>query len=298
MPTTANGTVYTTRTFTTPGGDQALWGIADDKLAAANIPVVVYTHGNSGAYNQFAATAAFAGIRNWLIDNGWAWVESAGGGGSSWGNTAARQSYSEAFAHVSSAINVGDVVVLGRSMGGLVAYWLYLYEPAISAKAVGLIVNSGTTDMTARIGPPPGDTSIRTAFGLAADGSDWSAKLEGFDPMKYPLSAWAGKKVLQLYGTADTTVPPAIHGQAWLDKYASACAAAEVDVRLGGDHSTENGSYLQTSAMAGFIGKIRSEPTTPGPGPAPAPSEVYRVEAAYLIGANGGLYPMDIMPRS
>lgn len=293
MPTTANGTSYTTYTFTTPGGDAALWAVGDRSATNADVPVVIYTHGNSGAYNQFAATGAFSGIRNWLIDNGWAWVESAGGGGSSWGNDAARRSYSEAFAHVKSSISVGDVVVLGRSMGGLVAYWLYLYEPAISAKAVGLIINSGTTDLVERVGPPPGDTSIREAFGLASDGSDWTAKLSGYDPMQYPVSAWVGKSVLQLYGTADDTVPPNIHGQAWLDKYAAACAVADRDVRVGGDHSTQNGSYLQTGAMSAFLQKVTQAPIPELPEP-PKVRNVYRVERMYMTGAGGRLYEMQM----
>lgn len=294
MPTTPNGTAYSTHAFKTPSGDQALWGVADHRLRASGVPTVVYTHGNSGAYNQFAATAAFAGTRNWMIDNGWAWVESAGGGLSSWGNAAARRSYAEAFAHVNSILNVGKVVVLGRSMGGLVAYWLFLYEPTISAKAVGLIVNSGTTDLMRRIGAPPGDGSIRSAFGLAADGSDWDSKLPGFDPMQYPVEAWSGKKVLQLYGTADTTVPPDIHGQAWIKKYAAACAFADVDVRIGGDHSTENGSYLQTSAMTGFLSRLTDAPADPFP----APSAVFKLERAYFIGENNILYLMDPVPNA
>lgn len=296
MPTTPNGITYTTHTFLTPGGDQALWAIADRYQSSADIPIVVYTHGNSGAYNQFSATGAFAGIRNWLIDNGWAWVESAGGGGSSWGNGAARRSYVEAFAHVNSTISVGDVVVLGRSMGGLVAYWLYLYEPSIRSKAVGLIINSGTTDLIKRIGPPPGDASIRSAFGLAADGSDWTTKLAGYDPMQFPVSAWTGKNVLQLYGTADDTVPAEIHAQAWLDKYADACAVADVDIRLGGDHSTENGSYLQTTAMASFLTKIRQGSITP-PIPQPVLTDLYRIESAYLVGADKRLFPLEVAPH-
>lgn len=291
MPTTAAGTTYTTRTFTTPAGEQALWGIADAHVNSKNVPLVIYCHGNSGPYNQFSTSVPYAGLRNWLIDNGWAWVESAGGGLSSWGNAAARTSYRESFDHVAANLDIGEVVVHGSSMGGLVAYWLYINEPTISAKAVGLIIASGTTDLEARIGAPPGDGSIRNAFGLAADGSDWAAKMSGYDPMKYPLEVWRGKKVLQLYGTDDTTVPGAIHGQAWLDKYSSVCAVADRDVRVGGDHSNTNGSWLQTSAFTAFLNKVA--PVREDPPPA---ADVMRVDRAYLVGANLKLYPLTSVP--
>lgn len=262
MPVTSMGTAYTTYTTTLPNGDAALYAVADAVKLTADIPLILYTHGDTGAYNQFANLSAWASMRNWLIDHGIAWVESAGGGGSTWGNAAARVSYQQAYAWVVTQIDVGAVVVLGRSMGGVVAPWLYLYG-AFASQCVGLILNSAVVGLRLRLGSPPGVNGIRTAYGLATDGSDWDAKLAGYDPLDFPAADWTGKKVLSLVGDADTTVPPSINTDMLRAHFAGYPTVDDLYVRPGGDHSQTNGTYLDVDPMAAFLTDVFGLSTPP-----------------------------------
>lgn len=283
MPSTSAGTLYTTSTATPAGGDQTLWGIANSRTSDLAIPLVVYTHGNAGGYDQFATLDAWAGLREWMIDAGYAWVESAGGGPASWGNAAARASYEAAVAHVRGVLNIGPIVVLGRSMGGLVAYWLYT-QSSFAADCVGLIVNSGTTDLSKRTT----NADVQTAYGMSGSSDPgWPAVLANYNPMQFPLTEWDAAKVLQLVGTADTTVVPADHGLAIRTLWAGRPTIDRLDVREGGDHSTSNGSYLQVAAMTAFLTDVA------GVGAA-VPRLTYDVTNAYLMGSDSQLYELTV----
>lgn len=277
MATTSAGTTYTARSFRTSDGELAHWFMDDSKITASGIPVVIYCHGNEGPYNQFFTMAAWSGLRSWLMDNGYAVVESHGGGGSSWGNDAARLAYTEAFEHVDGQIRTGPVIVLGRSMGGLVSYWLASRSP-MADRVVALIVNSGTTDLAYRVTfkNSGGAPDILAAFG-ASSLTQFYALAGEYDPMQWPADLWSTTHVMQLWGSADDTVPPDRNGAAWAAKYGSACLSLTTDVRPGGDHSSGNGSYLQTAAMTRFLVQALST------------AAALRIRARFAVGADGEL---------
>lgn len=285
MATTPNGTVYSGTSFTNSVGEQCIYVVSDAVKTTADVPLVIYCHGAGGAYNQFLTLGAWAGIRNWLIDNGWAWVEGAGGGAQPWGNPASIASYRAAYDHVASVMDIGDVVPFGRSMGGLPAISLYLLDPVISGKSVGLVENSGVQNLAAAYASGSWTSAMRTAYGASSDAT-FTANSEGSDPMTFAASLWNGKTVLQLVGDADTTVPPADHGYAMRTRYAGRPTNDLLDVRAGGDHSSTNGSYLQTNAMVEFFSLVHS--TEPPPDPVS-----YKILEAYRVGADRKLFPMD-----
>jgi pimeloyl-ACP methyl ester carboxylesterase len=289
MPTTTAGTAYTTFTATPVGGDQTRWAVADAVADDANVPLLVYCHGNSGAYNQFSTTPAWQGLREWIVDNGWAWVESDGGGGTSWGGPAARASYEAAATHVRGILDIGPIVVLGRSMGGLVAYWLYT-QSSFAADCVGLIISSGTTDLAHRyaVADSGVKAEMRVAYGAANDGA-FATNSIGYDPMLFDLSAWDGTNVLQVIGTADTTVPPSDNGLAIRALWSGHPAIDRLDVREGGDHSQTNGTYFQVPAMTTFLAEVS------GRGSA-IERVTYDVVNAYLMGPGGELYTFAPQP--
>ncbi|QDH47710.1 minor tail protein [Gordonia phage Mellie] len=286
MATTSGGTTYTVRsTDAVPAAGSIYWAVADNRIGHPDIPIVVYTHGNGGPPNQFSSYGEWKGLRDWLIDNGWAYVECTGGGATSWGNQASRDAYEAALTYVDGQIDTGKVVVLGRSMLGLVAYWLASQSSVIAPRCVGLIINSGTTDLTYRysVANTTDKANMRTAYG-AADDAEFATNSVGFDPMLFPESVWNGRKVLQMWGTADTTVPPANHAQAWIAEYGASCGLLLTDVRDGGDHSAGNGSYLQVDAMANFLLLVVREA-------APVPA-IKTITDAIYIGADG--FPRSI----
>lgn len=295
MPATSNGTPYTVRTVDLPGHGKVVWAVADALVAATDIPFVLYAHGSGGSYNQFAALPAWSGMRDWLIDNGWGWVEGTGGGTGSWGNTQAQDDYMAYLDHLDGQVDVGQLVLLGRSMGGLVTAWLYAMSP-IKDRFSGWINNSGVSTMF--VGNDAGTSSQWTTsrqwrdaiYGAYGVTNDAQLAAFGHAPESWNASVWTGKKILACYGTADYTVPWYPRGASTLRGiWAGLPDVDEISVRTGGDHSASNGSYLDVPAMSAFLASI-------GGGAVPPASRIgWRIRQAWTV-LSGKRYSIDFRP--
>lgn len=304
MPTTATGTAYTVHSHAVSGHGTCYWGVADTVAGDPNVPTLVYAHGSGGAPNNFATATQWTAMRDAVIDAGMAWVEGGGGdtdaaGAEGWGNQDARDAYEAYVAYLKTQIDVGDIVVMGRSMGGLVAVWLFLLS-TFEAETVGLIVNSGVQTLTYGTYPdanrdnwPSGyhfSPKIRNAFG-SADYTEFVTDSADFDPMGYDVDLWDGKNVLQLVGDADTSVPPQSRGAYPLRAvYEGHPAIDQLYIRPGGDHTASNGLYLEVPTMMNFIYDVAgiTPPVTP------VDPVIYRRIAKYRI--TGGKY-YELTPR-
>lgn len=290
MPSTSNGTAYTVTTSTTTGYGTCLVAVADAHRSDQGIPTILYAHGSGGAYNQFMTLAAWTTMREWLIDGGCAIVEGGGGltdsaGAENWGNPDSGNAYIAYLEWADTQIDIGPVVPFGRSMGGIVVPRLYL-DSSISSRCAGLLVNSGVQTLT--YGTVGSDTTIRPTwqfFGTkvfdaygATNQSTFTTLSHDCDPMNLDPALWNGSKVLQLVGDADDAVPRAIRGCDPLRAIYSGRPAADLyDVRIGGDHSATNGSYLQAEAMTSFLSGL-------GFGAATTPeTQSYSIESIWLV---------------
>lgn len=272
MPTTPNGTTYTITSGPVTGAGTVYRALADSAVGGTDLPFILYAHGAGGAANQFSTLGAWAGLRNWLIDNGWGWIESSGGGLQPWGNQASQDAYDATIAYADSVYDIGTWVVLGRSMGGAVAARLYNDHRLTDTRFAGIMVNSGVQDLVWAYDFDSNrwTDAFNSAWGVSSK-AEFEIAVEGLNPVDGPASSWAGSNVLQLVGDADTTVPPAINGYAMRTMYAGQPTLDLLDVRAGGDHSSTNGSYLQVEAMTSFLATVRGD--TPEP---PTPASAYR----------------------
>lgn len=264
MPTTPNGTEYTYEAQQID--DEVIrWGVATAAHDTPAIPALIYCHGNGGTSDSFHRLNAWAGLRNWWLDYGGVFIEGTGGGPSEWGGPRQRIAYELQHEYVSTELDLGPVIVLGRSMGGLVSYWLTT-QSTFADKVAGLIVNSGVTDMAYRYtyGNDLNKRQFRAAFGADDDAEFWDLS-EGYDPMLFPTDLWANKQVIQLFGTADDVVEGEHHAVPWGTKYGPHCRSISFKVREGGDHSGANGSYLDVDAMTDFIqNALMADTSAPG----------------------------------
>ena len=306
MPATPKGTAYTVTTAPIPGHTQALYGVADAVKNSADIPTVVFCHGAGGSYSQFSASSAWDDLRFWLIDNGWAWVEGSGGpsyeqGAQHWASPYARAAYTAYIDWLDSKINAGVMVPLGRSMGGLMASWLYLRSP-IASRCGGMIANAGVQTIAyGTVSDPDPDRrptaqhfgyAMRIAYGVDNYNDLIAASLD-HDPMNWDPTLWDGKKVLQIAGTADTTVPPHTRGYEPLRAlYSGRTAVDLVDLKVGGDHSGgDAGTINRTEAMTSFLASIG------GGAPAVPPEPFVYVEHSRMLYQGGALYPLSSTTR-
>lgn len=243
---------------TTSGGERIRWVTAPEASDRPR-PTVLYCHGAGADSRQFTRLGAWRELRGWLIRNGWMWIECTGGGRFGWGNTASRQAYEAAVSIVGERAPLGPIVVLGRSMGGIVAHWLLTRSEVVAPLCSGAIINSGVQDLLAAYRSGLWTSSLEDAYGVRGERA-FALATEGHDPMRFDPSRWSGTRVLQLVATQDDLVPPEAHGCALRRRYAGHPAQDELDVRRGGDHSRENGSYLQTPAMIRFLSGSTSDP--------------------------------------
>lgn len=256
MPVTSAGTAYTVHGFTSSAGEQAWRAVADNRAGASRIPTVLFCHGNPGtvltsADQQF--TQGYTTLREWLIDNGWAYIEGHGAG-AGWGNTASRLAYRAMLTDTQAVWSIGKLVVIGRSMGGLVGAWLASRDPVVSPLASGFVCLSGTQDLSNRYSTAaePDRVNLRAAYGVT-DEAGFRAAVTNHDPMLAPLSTWDGRNAIQQWATGDTTVPPVNNGQAWLSRYGTRLAISRQQVTSGGDHNSTPNDPAQAAATIQFL---------------------------------------------
>ncbi|OZE35586.1 MULTISPECIES: alpha/beta fold hydrolase [unclassified Rhodococcus (in: high G+C Gram-positive bacteria)] len=288
MPTTPNGTVYTSTSYTTSAGEPGIYVVGNAAKLAASVPLALVCHGNPGsdpasADGQFSNGSGYAALRNWLIDNGWAFAECRGAG-ANWGNAAGRAAYRALFDDVSALMSVGPVVVVGRSMGGLVGAYLASREPAIAPKCIGFVCLSGTLDLANRYAIATGTdlANLNAAYGVT-NSTEFAAISDEYDPMKVATSVWSGRKAIQQYATGDGTVPPNTNAIVWRDKYGAQLTVNSVQITDGGDHNSSTGQdAAQSAATIAFLDAIWD----------PAVDASRRVVSAVKILRDGVLTPV------
>lgn len=277
MPTTPNGTAYTVTAFTTSAGETAWRGIADSRVGTSDIPVVLFCHGNPGSVSTDADTqfqlSSYANLRNWLMDNGWGFVE-AHGAGANWGNTAGRLAYEAAYRGVKEVWDVGYNVVIGRSMGALVGAWLASLSEVVAPESAGFVSLSGTADLTARYSTASttDKNNLNAAYGVS-DASQWAAAVAGFDPMLVPLGTWDDRNALIQWDVNDGTVPYQSNGLAWYNKYSPRLKDKRTASTSGGDHNSTPNNPIHQAATIAFLDEVQ----------APVPRDGARVISLFYV---------------
>jgi hypothetical protein len=196
------------------------------------INVVMYHHGSS----ELAASLVTEWrksklIRRLLVDGYMLCASDAHG--NNWGNQAAVEDYNALYRYLDANYTVGKVVNLGQSMGGLTSLltltngawpklvgWIGIY-PVCSLRA---IYDLGT------LAP-----AIRTAYGIAADGSDYAAKTAGHDPALLLASAYDYHRLVSWASSGDTLVPKSTNTDA-LATLVSGHASMMAVYAVTGDH--------------------------------------------------------------
>lgn len=205
---TAAGTPFTAHEWANEKGDPSIWAIADHlKTTTYRKPVLLYCHGSGGQHDQFTSRPGMARLRDALIDAGWVYIESLGGGTNHWGREFAMASYVATCREAAAMHPLGAVVVMGRSMGGTVSTSLAAKDEwGLKDHVVGLLLDSGVQSLYYwHI------TLGKSLYGQYPDASvDMQAFLdasEQFDPLRFPVEDLADVAVQFVSGTSDPSVP-------------------------------------------------------------------------------------------
>lgn len=148
-----------------------------------------------------------------------------------WGSDAGLAAYEYAYRYARSNFPVSSVVFFGNSMGGIESL-LTLARNNIPCSAWMATVPTVSlrNNYTANYG-----SDITTAYGLAADGSDYVAKTAGHDPLLMPFAAFRGVPMMVTVATDDQSVFP---DQNWnlIEPLAAQSARAYKRINVTGGH--------------------------------------------------------------
>lgn len=204
-------------------GDDAAWLVVPEyqKTKTRNAVVWCHFYGDTAA-DDFMTDYRSAPIVAALIGAGYL-VAASMAGGNNWGNQSSVDAYSNLYAAVETmGYNIDKSVVVGVSMGGLAAALSYAggtIPGLVGCVGIAPVLNLGDMWNSGTY-----LESIRAAYGIAGDGSDYAAKTSGHDPALLSGAVWNGKR-LRFYASPDDQVcPKATHADV---VYALASGATE-----------------------------------------------------------------------
>lgn len=147
----------------------------------------------------------------------------------SWGNAASQTDTVNAYNFMATKITISGVVMAGGSMGGMCSLLTVAKNLLPAGKVKGVALVDGVTNLLDMYNQPTYTAVIKTAHGIASDGSDYAAKTAGNDPNLYAASAYAGIRYRLYASAADTAVLRANNADAFATLVAS--TATEISVQ-------------------------------------------------------------------
>jgi len=207
-------------------------------------PLAILFHGNGSDETHWQSNGLGSSIANALSAAGYIVVGAANTPNvSTWGAQAGLDAYVAAYRFVRDHYAVSGVVVYGNSMGGIETM-LTLAErripgivaAALSVPTFSLANNHANTNFTG---------TIRTAYGIASNGSDYDTKTIGHDPALMQPAAFRGIPIYVVIATDDAAVDPTGNGEALVTRLSDSNPLTVI--RATGGHQT---SAIATAAPA------------------------------------------------
>lgn len=211
------------------------------------VPLVLACHGNNE--DELFPLGLANPVYVSLLGAGYA-VASSYQHGNNWGSQASVDDLARLYRYVRDRYAIGPVLLLAQSMGGLSSL------NAIAKGAIpGLAGFAGiypVTNLATMYAAGTYAGTIRTAYGIASDGSDYASKTAGFDPMLNDKTAFQRLPMRFYASTADTQVARANNSDALAAKVADYAPEAVV-VSATGDHGDP--SHFQGADLVAFFNR-------------------------------------------
>lgn len=198
-------------------------------------PMVLMFHGHGGTPDRYGNSVdGYFPMAKAYTDAGFIVV--SGGflpNSMTWGSDDSLLAYEWAYRYAISFLAVSNVFIHANSMGGIESL-LTLARNVIPCEA--WVATVPTVSLAANYADGFGGF-IRTAYGMASDGSDYATKTAGHDPALMDISFMRGVPVMVAIATDDTTVLPD-HNWNAIESKVQAAAAAYKRINVTGNHSS------------------------------------------------------------
>ncbi|NYD43927.1 alpha/beta hydrolase family protein [Nocardioides panaciterrulae] len=215
------------------------------------VPLVIHHHGADQNELDIFTDSASPSVYEALLAAGYA-VLSVNGGGNNWGNDAGQAKMLSAYKYVRDHYAIGPILLWGTSMGGI-ATLNALMQRAIPGIA-GWLGTYPVCNLASMFANNAGTYAgqIRTAYGIAADGSDYATKTAGHDPAAAAAAAFRGVPMRFYASPSDTTVSKADNSDTLATLVAGYAPEATV-VACTGNHG--DASHFQPSDYVAFFNR-------------------------------------------
>lgn len=191
--------------------------------------VLLWSHPSS--QNQFISPSVWAyPLFHAALAQGW-YVAASNMHGENWGNQTGLDDLLDLYNLMNGRYAPTKVVLVGASMGGLAT------ASAISKNTIPKAVGAYFIDAVVNLADQYTNASytalIKTAYGIASDGSDYAAKTAGFDPYLATTSTF-NKRLRFTASTTDTLVLKANQTDLMRTKVAGTAVESGLTTHLGG----------------------------------------------------------------
>lgn len=196
--TTGSGASYT-EVLLTIGSDACVLAIPSN----ATPTLMLCAHGFNGS-EQTINTTQMVATRDSMLASGVTLLAS-NATGNGWGNDASINALVAAWQWARTNLRTAATILHGQSMGGLIM--ANIVSRGLITDAICFVSIDGALNLDAVYkSSTTYAASIRTAYGIAADGSDYATKTAGHDPCLMSSSLFARWRIFLSASTADTSV--------------------------------------------------------------------------------------------
>ncbi|MCK7358475.1 hypothetical protein L8O13_14835 [Enterobacter roggenkampii] len=208
-------------------------------------PAVMLFHGNGTNERSWATNSNYDKISKAFVSDGFIVISAAVSGSySTWGNASAQACYYSAYRNLLQNYNISAFSVFANSMGGIEFF------NTLASENIGVpccfVGTSPTANLLSCYNSSTLTSSIKTAYDIASDGSDYTTKTAGFDPVLKRADEFLGVPQLWLTASDDTIVLPTENRDVMMKLSAiSTRKISKVDGITGG-HSFDVSPYLTT----------------------------------------------------
>ena len=199
-------------------------------------PAVILFHGNGSDEFTWTTNANMKAVAEAFLNAGFICLSVTDANTTTWGAQASLDAYAAGYQYLRDHYAVGGVIIYANSMGGIESL-LMLAENRIPGVAAW-IGTVPTFDLANNYANALFTSVIKTAYGIASDGSDYAVKTAGHDPALINPVRFRSLPMWALVATDDASVNATANGLALAARLEAVTDFTLVQV-TGGHSTTE-----------------------------------------------------------
>lgn len=219
-------------------------------VASATPCIVLHHHGMGETSTGITTDTLKQGIVDSFAEQGWI-IAASSAAGNNCGNDAGMNAHRALLGYLLQTYPTAKVLIWGQSAGGLTS--LSSIARGQNPRLVGCLLTYPVANLANFYSLGTYAPDIRTAYGIASDGSDYAAKTAGYDPILDEPNRF-GRIRYRMYASAsDTVVPKASNSDLLQPRLFMAGATESTIIVCSGNHG--DASHFQSRDYVAFAAR-------------------------------------------